>query len=210
MNRRLLRFLSRISIRLMLFNLLLVFLPVAGIVYLGSYEAKLLAAQRRALDEEARLMSAALTATGNPAEMARPIISSRAQLPSPGGLEPVRLRVVSPDGSVLADSGAFRQPARGTSEARRTVLYQIGAALLKPVLRVFQATEPALTLGDYYERREHLLGDEIVAGIDLKTDRAAGKVLIQAWHWFGSGRARSHKKPIEEALHRFERFQLGD
>jgi uncharacterized protein YcaQ len=55
-----------------------------------------------------------------------------------------------------------------------------------------------------------LLGDEIVAGLDLKTDRAAGKVLIQAWHWFGAGRARAHKRLIEDALHRFEQFQLGD
>lgn len=54
-----------------------------------------------------------------------------------------------------------------------------------------------------------LIGDEIVAGLDLKTDRAAGKVRIQAWHWFGPGRARAHKRQVEEALHRFERFQLG-
>jgi uncharacterized protein YcaQ len=55
-----------------------------------------------------------------------------------------------------------------------------------------------------------LVGDEIVAGLDLKTDRAAGKVLIQAWHWFGNGSTRRHKKPIEEALHLFQTFQLGD
>jgi hypothetical protein len=54
-----------------------------------------------------------------------------------------------------------------------------------------------------------LVGDEIVAGLDLKTDRAAGKVLIQAWHWFGNGKARRHRRPIEEALHRFEIFQLA-
>ena len=54
-----------------------------------------------------------------------------------------------------------------------------------------------------------LVGDEIVAGLDLKTDRAAGKLLIQSWHWFGRGDARAHKAPIEAALHRFERFQLG-
>jgi uncharacterized protein len=54
-----------------------------------------------------------------------------------------------------------------------------------------------------------LVGDEIVAGLDLKTDRAAGKVLIQAWHWFGNGKARRHKRLIEEALHRFEKFQLA-
>lgn len=55
-----------------------------------------------------------------------------------------------------------------------------------------------------------LHGDNIVAGLDLKTDRTAGKVLIQAWHWMGPGKSRLHKKPIEEALHRFEKFQLGD
>lgn len=166
MIRRLIRFLSRISIRLMLFNLLLVFLPVAGIVYLGSYEAKLLAAQRRALDEEARLLSAALTATGHPAEMAALILAARKQLPPPNNLEPIRLRVVAPDGSVLADSGPYSRPARITSTARRTLLYRSGARLLKPVLRLFQATEPALTLADFYERRERLLGDEIVAALN--------------------------------------------
>lgn len=54
-----------------------------------------------------------------------------------------------------------------------------------------------------------LVGDEVVAAIDLKTDREAGKVLIQQWNWVGTGSARRHKRPIEEALHRFERFQLA-
>jgi len=53
-----------------------------------------------------------------------------------------------------------------------------------------------------------LLGDEIVAAIDLKTDRAEGKLLIQKWTWVGKGRAKAHKKPIEKELQRFERFQL--
>jgi len=54
-----------------------------------------------------------------------------------------------------------------------------------------------------------LVGDEIVAVLDLKTDRAAGKVLIQAWHWVGKGNAPAHKAAIEQELGRFERFQLG-
>ncbi len=54
-----------------------------------------------------------------------------------------------------------------------------------------------------------LIGDEIVAALDLKTDRAAGKLLIQSWHWLPGGKPRTHKRLIEEELSRFERFQLG-
>jgi uncharacterized protein YcaQ len=54
-----------------------------------------------------------------------------------------------------------------------------------------------------------LVGTEIVAALDLKTDRASQKLLIQKWTWVGKGTARAHRKLIEPALHRFERFQLG-
>jgi uncharacterized protein YcaQ len=54
-----------------------------------------------------------------------------------------------------------------------------------------------------------LLGNEIVAAIDLKTDREREKLRIQRWTWTGNGAARSHKRQIEEALHSFERFQLA-
>jgi uncharacterized protein YcaQ len=54
-----------------------------------------------------------------------------------------------------------------------------------------------------------LVGDDIVAAIDLKTDRERGKLLLQQWTWVGNGSSRRHKKRTEEALHRFERFQLA-
>jgi uncharacterized protein len=53
-----------------------------------------------------------------------------------------------------------------------------------------------------------LIGEEIVAALDLKTDRAARKLLVQKWTWVGRGSARAHKQPIEAELNRFERFQL--
>ncbi|HEX3815783.1 MAG TPA: winged helix DNA-binding domain-containing protein [Mycobacteriales bacterium] len=53
-----------------------------------------------------------------------------------------------------------------------------------------------------------LVGDEIVAAIDLKTDRENKTLLIQKWTWVGKGSARSHKRLVEEELNRFERFQL--
>lgn len=54
-----------------------------------------------------------------------------------------------------------------------------------------------------------LVGDEIVAAIDLKTDRERGKLLMQQWTWITDRLRRQRKRQIEEALHRFERFQLG-
>ena len=39
-----------------------------------------------------------------------------------------------------------------------------------------------------------LVGDEIVAALDLKTDRAKGKLLMQKWTWVGSGAPRRHKR----------------
>jgi uncharacterized protein YcaQ len=54
-----------------------------------------------------------------------------------------------------------------------------------------------------------LVDDDIVAAIDLKTDREKRKLLVQKWTWIGAGPRRAHKKRIEEELHRFERFQLA-
>jgi uncharacterized protein len=54
-----------------------------------------------------------------------------------------------------------------------------------------------------------LVGDEIVALVDLKTDRERQNLLLQQWTWLASRSRRAHKVRIEEALHRFERFQLA-
>jgi uncharacterized protein YcaQ len=54
-----------------------------------------------------------------------------------------------------------------------------------------------------------LVGDEIVAVLDLKADRQQRELLIQQWTWVGSGSPRAHKRAIEEELGRFERFQLA-
>jgi uncharacterized protein YcaQ len=61
-----------------------------------------------------------------------------------------------------------------------------------------------------------LVGDEIVAALDLKTDRQNKKLLMQKWTWVGPGKAakgdarKELKRRIEEELDRFEKFQLAD
>jgi len=59
-----------------------------------------------------------------------------------------------------------------------------------------------------------LVGEEIVAAIDLKTDRRNKTLLMQKWSWVGTGAARAArrelKRRIEDELHRFQRFQLAE
>jgi uncharacterized protein len=61
-----------------------------------------------------------------------------------------------------------------------------------------------------------LVGSDIVAALDLKTDRQNKKLLMQKWSWVGSGKVakgearKALKRTIEQELHRFERFQLAE
>jgi uncharacterized protein len=59
-----------------------------------------------------------------------------------------------------------------------------------------------------------LVGDAIVAALDLKTDRKSRKLLMQKWNWVGAaaprGARKDLKRRIEEELHRFEQFQLAE
>ena len=61
-----------------------------------------------------------------------------------------------------------------------------------------------------------LVGEDIVAALDLKTDRQNKKLIMQKWNWVGVGQRTKGeaktalKRKIEDELHRFERFQLGE
>jgi two-component system sensor histidine kinase ChvG len=94
---------TRLAVRLLLFNALLVFLPIAGLWYLDAYELHLLDQQERAMVQQGRLLAAALVevpgaATDADGTMAQRILDRLQQSSD------VRLRVIAPDGRVVADS----------------------------------------------------------------------------------------------------------
>lgn len=148
---RLARVFSRIQLRLMLFNLLLVFLPVAGVLLLGTYEENLEQAELEAMQRQARIVVSMMQAHINVAPVARQI-----------GPTDGRMRVVDPDGHVIVDSG----PIRDTDEdeyghnPRRNWLYRAGAAVLKRPLQWLRPAHP-LTSSDEYERSPILRGKEV-------------------------------------------------
>src|SRR5947199_7691740 len=90
------RLFSRISLRLMLFNALLVFLPVAGFLLLGTYEQHLEAAQIESMLRQARLIVSMLENGGEP----------RLNLDTGD----TRYRIVDRNGRVTYDSGSPQGP----------------------------------------------------------------------------------------------------
>jgi uncharacterized protein YcaQ len=55
-----------------------------------------------------------------------------------------------------------------------------------------------------------LVGEDIVAAIDLKTDRKNRELLVRKCNWIGKHPRKELKRRIEAELHRCERFQLPD
>ncbi|WP_342361066.1 winged helix-turn-helix domain-containing protein [Terrarubrum flagellatum] len=74
---------------------------------------------------------------------------------------------------------------------------------------VFEAYVPKEKRRFGYFALPVLIGDEIVAALDIKTDREKRKIALQKWTWVKRGAAKTLKPRIEDELHRFERFQLG-
>ena len=94
--------LHSISLRLLLFNILLVFLPIAAVLYLDVYEDKLLLSQEKSMVQQGRLLSAALSNQGKiEKENVEFILKNLA------GRTETRLRVVDNKGVLLADTSTL-------------------------------------------------------------------------------------------------------
>lgn len=128
---------SPIGLRLLAFNLLLVFLPVFGILYLDVYETRLLAVQERGMVQQARLVAAAL---GDRTPLARD--EAVELLARFGQRGEARVRVYDAEATLVADSvrapdGAVERapddapeypPAKGI---RQRLTYRVGAFLVR-------------------------------------------------------------------------------
>jgi two-component system sensor histidine kinase ChvG len=126
---------SRIAIRLLLFNILLVFLPAAGFFYLDVYEKQLLTVQERAMVQQGRLLAAALSGSGDlDAAHAEGLLRRLEQRTES------RLRIFGRSGELLADSarlGPRQAEAESSSrypssrKTRDNLLYRVGAFLYR-------------------------------------------------------------------------------
>lgn len=135
---------ASISIRLAAFNILLVFLPAAGFLYLNTYEEQLLRAQELSMVQQGRVLAAALSGRG-----ALERKEAERVLAELGRRTTARLRIFDTHGEVIADSSRFgprREPdeaiSRSTPTARTNWLYRLGAGAFSLLNRLLGRGEP--------------------------------------------------------------------
>ncbi len=142
------RRLSRIGTRLLAFNLLLVFLPIAGILYLDVYEQELLQTQERGMVQQARIAAAALGGGGDVDGA-----NAAGMLQRLGRRSDSRIRIYAADGRLLADSAraaadgsdsaAERYARAADRDVRARALYRLGAWLERLRMAAGQALRHA-------------------------------------------------------------------
>jgi two-component system, OmpR family, sensor histidine kinase ChvG len=167
--------LSRISFRLFAFNLLLIFLPLSGFLFLDVFEHRLLRAQERSMVQHARLLAAALSTAPSV-----DIDSVERLLQNLQGRIEARLRVVDAEGNLLADSSRLSPPSDASPSAdeystssrgrppREKFLYKVGAWFYWFYARVFEPPAPSLESAEFYGSARRLEGPEIRAALDGK------------------------------------------
>jgi two-component system sensor histidine kinase ChvG len=146
LGQRVLRLGARIWIRLLAFNVLLVFLPAAGLLYLSSYEEQLLEGQESAMVQEGRMLAAALSELGvagleseDPAAEGGLLrLEAQRIMAQLNRRSASRLRILNQRGELLADSAQYgprREPGESRSkillepEGRTSWLYRLGTGL---------------------------------------------------------------------------------
>ncbi len=163
------RFLSRLWIRLLAFNVLLVFLPAAGVSYLTIYERKLLQAQEASMVQQGRLLAAALSERGAlDLVLAEPILARlERQTPS-------RIRVLDKDGWLICDTSRLGpSPSPGPEEVEETalvetdpragLLYRVGSWLFRLVGPILADPPPEIEISreEGYSPDSPFRGNEI-------------------------------------------------
>ncbi len=168
-----LRPLSRLSFRLLAFNILLVFLPVAGFFYFGVFERELLDAQEKSMVQQARLLAAFLEDKGDLTAESANAVFDRLQLRTTA-----RLRVLDRQGSLLADSSRNLPPdllQAGKSrtepkETRESLTYRLGYVLFRVYNRLVAGSDSSdfEPRQDVYPSSQSGLDPEVRLALDGK------------------------------------------
>lgn len=165
-----------IILRIMIFNLLVLFLPIGSLLLLETYELQLLEGLEHALVQQARLTSAALRGSEELESEALSLFTALA------GRHEARLRVVDDEAYLLADTSQIEsaQTAQtagksGSYSVRSTnlpepgpedsLLYRIASLPIRFYRAYLQPPRADLAAGEFYSDVDRLSGAEIAAAL---------------------------------------------
>ena len=170
-----------LSFRLLLFNVLLLFLPMGSLLYLDTFESQLLASQEASMVQQGRLLGSALSApdAGSLEEESLRILRSLDERVD------ARIRVVDINGRLLADSATVIRPSLPVNQQSRQagvvsesnsgaqaepapntlLLYRI-AVFPVNVVRKLLVPPSNYSTAEFYSGQQVLLGPEIKAALD--------------------------------------------
>ncbi len=172
-----------ISLQILVFLLIAAFFPIGAMMMLKTYENQLLAETEAGMVQQGRLVAAALAAGPGSAAAGENAVSL---LRAMNGRFDSRIRVVSPDGKLLADSstiapqkaaagavnsGSSRALDSGADSADPSAsenwLYRIASLPVRIYRRYFRPpAQPLYESADYYMGRALYDGPEIMAALN--------------------------------------------
>lgn len=169
----------RLSFRLLIFNVLLLFLPIGSFLYLDTFETQLLEKLERAMVQEGRMMASALSGRDLEVESLRIMTNLSGRVES-------RIRVLDSEGRLLADSAVDSPVAAASTvdttatwtdqyriestdndegSARDELLYRVVVPPVRRAIDVISPPQPALPSAEYYSGQTLLSGPEIDAAL---------------------------------------------
>ncbi|MBE3135708.1 MAG: sensor N-terminal transmembrane domain-containing protein [Acidobacteria bacterium] len=167
-------FFSRISVRILAFNLLVVFLPVGGLLLLPTYEKQLLRSLEHALVQQGRVLAASLGDAGPrlAEEAVRVLLGLRQR-------HDARMRVLDAGGAVLADSSRLGPREDGgaagadagdaeteqTRRAEETFLYRFASFPIRVWRKFFRPPVPPHEGDEFYSGAERIAGPEVIEAL---------------------------------------------
>jgi len=167
--KKIFKLLSRITVRLMLFNILLIFFPIAFFFYLDIYENKLLTAQENSMVMQARIVSSSLKNSANLEQESNRLIDNlNMEVTS-------RIRIISETGNLLVDSSrAVIEEKVNTrydskideSSIDDNILYRMVRFPLNVIRYILRGPIEATGVAEYYVNHSYLDGYELKLSLD--------------------------------------------
>ncbi len=177
---------SKLTLRLLFFNLLLVIFPIAALLFLDTYEKQLLTSLENSMVQQGRLAAAALRDAEDLQEEGVRLLKNME------GRLNARIRIVDSSGQLLADSSSpgiqpprIEEPPENRSKVSRIAsseyidaleeevpenirenwLYRAAVYPLNIIRRLFSPPAAPLASAEYYSGSSLLLGPEIQAAL---------------------------------------------